>query len=156
REQFWDEEMSGVDWGEVYQRYLPLVDRVSTRAEFSDLLWELHGELGTSHAYEWGGAYRPGPYARQGCLGVDFDVVGSERASQRASERAAASEERSELGSEATNQSPERASQRAPATNQSPEAGGYRIARILTGDRWDAAATSPLNRPGVDARVGDV
>ena len=29
--------------------------------EFSDLLWELQGELGTSHAYEIGGEYRPGP-----------------------------------------------------------------------------------------------
>ncbi|MGH3680092.1 MAG: S41 family peptidase, partial [Natronosporangium sp.] len=72
RESFWSEDMSGVDWDEVYQRYLPLVDRVSTRSEFSDLLWELHGELGTSHAYEWGGAYRDRPDYRQGYLGVDW------------------------------------------------------------------------------------
>ena len=60
------------------QRYLPLVDRVTTRGEFSDLLWEMHGELGTSHAYESGGAYRPRPHYRQGKLGVDwsFDVLG--------------------------------------------------------------------------------
>jgi len=74
RDQFWAEDMSGVDWSEVYQRYLPLVDRVSTRAEFSDLLWELQGELGTSHAYEHGGAYRPGPAYRQGYLGADWTV----------------------------------------------------------------------------------
>jgi len=36
----------------VYDRYLPLVDRIATRAEFSDLMWEMQGELGTSHAYE--------------------------------------------------------------------------------------------------------
>ncbi len=72
REQFWVEDMSGIDWAEVYERYLPLVDRVSTRAEFSDLLWEVHGELGTSHAYELGGAYRTGPNAKQGFLGVDW------------------------------------------------------------------------------------
>src|SRR5438046_2459630 len=64
REHFWVEDMSGIDWPEVYERYLPLVNRVSTRAEFSDLLWEVHGELGTSHAYELGGAYRTGPNAR--------------------------------------------------------------------------------------------
>ena len=29
REHFWVEDMSGVDWDEVYDRYLPLVDRVS-------------------------------------------------------------------------------------------------------------------------------
>lgn len=73
RESFWVEDMSGVDWDEVYQRYLPLVDRVATRSEFSDLLWELHGELGTSHAYEQGGAYRSRPHYRQGFLGVEWD-----------------------------------------------------------------------------------
>ena len=31
------------------------------RSEFSDLLWELQGELGTSHAYEMGGDYRQAP-----------------------------------------------------------------------------------------------
>jgi len=72
RENFWVEDMSGVDWAEVYQRYLPLVDRVGTRAEFSDLLWELQGELGTSHATEYGGAYRYRPHYRQGTLGVDW------------------------------------------------------------------------------------
>jgi tricorn protease len=72
RENFWAEDMSGVDWDEVYQRYLPLVDRVSTRAEFSDLLWEVQGELGTSHAYEMGGEYRLSPHYEQGFLGVDW------------------------------------------------------------------------------------
>ena len=74
RENFWVEDMSGIDWDEVYERYLPLVDRVATRSEFSDLLWELQGELGTSHAYEAGGAYRWGPDYRQGYLGVDWRV----------------------------------------------------------------------------------
>ena len=73
REQFWTEDLSGVDWDEVRQRYLPLVDRVTTRSEFSDLLWEVQGELGTSHAYEMGGEYRHGPDYRQGHLGVDWE-----------------------------------------------------------------------------------
>jgi tricorn protease len=77
RENFWVEDMSGVDWDEVYDRYLPLVDRVSTRSEFSDLLWELQGELGTSHAYEAGGAYRQRPHWKQGYLGVDWAVEGA-------------------------------------------------------------------------------
>nr|WP_055501085.1 S41 family peptidase [Nonomuraea pusilla] len=72
-ENFWTEDMAGVDWPAVYARYRPLVDRVSTRGEFSDLLWELHGELATSHAYESGGEYRPGPDYSQGKLGVDWD-----------------------------------------------------------------------------------
>ena len=73
REQFWAEDLSGIDWQEVHRRYLPLVDRITTRSEFSDLLWELQGELGTSHAYEMGGEYRAGPDYRQGFLGVDWE-----------------------------------------------------------------------------------
>ncbi|MGH3736836.1 MAG: S41 family peptidase [Micromonosporaceae bacterium] len=75
-EQFWAADMSGVDWDAVYARYQPLVDKVSTRSEFSDLLWELHGELGTSHAYEVGGEYRQGPHYAQGFLGVDWTLAG--------------------------------------------------------------------------------
>ncbi|GAA0430683.1 tricorn protease [Acrocarpospora corrugata] len=76
RENFWDEDMAGVDWNAVYDRYLPLVDRVTTRGEFSDLLWELLGELGTSHAYESGGEYRERPQYWQGKLGVDWTHTG--------------------------------------------------------------------------------
>ena len=76
RENFWDVGMSAIDWNEVYDRYLPLVDRIATRSELSDLLWELHGELGTSHAYESGGAYRQSPHYEQGFLGVDWAVEG--------------------------------------------------------------------------------
>jgi tricorn protease len=52
RDFFWTEDMGGVDWDGVYERYAALVERVSTRTELSDLLWELQGEIGTSHAYE--------------------------------------------------------------------------------------------------------
>ncbi len=72
RDQFWTEDMSGVDWQAVYHRYWPLVRRVACRSEFSDLMWEMQGELGTSHAYEFGGDYRPEPDYPQGFLGADF------------------------------------------------------------------------------------
>lgn len=72
RDHFWVEDMSGVDWLRVRNRYLPLVDRVATRIEFSDLMWEMQGELGTSHAYEFGGDYRPAPCYAQGHLGADL------------------------------------------------------------------------------------
>lgn len=72
RDYFWAEDMSGVDWPAVYQRYAPLIERVGSRAELSDLFWEMHGELGTSHAYEMGGEYRKGPQYGQGFLGVDW------------------------------------------------------------------------------------
>ncbi len=72
RDFFWTEDMSGVDWEQVYQRYLPLLDRIATRGEFSDLMWEMQGELGTSHAYEMGGDYRNSPNYAQGFLGADY------------------------------------------------------------------------------------
>ncbi len=72
KEYFWSEDMSGVDWDLVWNRYAPLLDRVGTRGEFSDLLWEMQGELGTSHAYEMGGDYRKEPHYPIGLLGATF------------------------------------------------------------------------------------
>jgi tricorn protease len=77
REQFWTEDLSGIDWDAVNRLYQPLLERVTTRSEFSDLLWELQGELGTSHAYEMGGEYRRGPDYHQGFLGVDWEYDAS-------------------------------------------------------------------------------
>ncbi|MBC7472902.1 MAG: PDZ domain-containing protein, partial [Candidatus Sericytochromatia bacterium] len=73
KEHFWDPNMCGIDWDKVYKRYQVLLVKVATRSEFSDLIWEMQGELGTSHAYELGGDYRSGPYYRQGVLGADFE-----------------------------------------------------------------------------------
>ena len=72
RDHFWTEDMSEVDWQTVYHRYFALIPRVSTRGEFSDLMWEMQGELGTSHAYEFGGDYRSRPFYGQGFLGADL------------------------------------------------------------------------------------
>ncbi|MGZ8786342.1 MAG: S41 family peptidase, partial [Acidimicrobiia bacterium] len=76
RDQFWIESMAGIDWTAIHDRYLPLVDRVGSRAEFSDLMWEMQGELGTSHAYELLGDYRPEPRWFQGFLGADLELRG--------------------------------------------------------------------------------
>ena len=72
REYFWTPDMSQVPWNAVWELYAPLIDRVGTRGEFSDLMWEMQGELGTSHAYEMGGDYRPEPAYPQGFLGADY------------------------------------------------------------------------------------
>jgi tricorn protease len=110
RDHFWSEDMAGVDWDAIYERYLPLVDRVATRSELSDLIWELQAELGTSHAYEIPADLGDPPDYRQGHLGVDWEL---------------------------------------------DEEGHYRIGAIVIGDVWDTSATSPFNRPGIEARVGD-
>jgi tricorn protease len=75
RDQFWVANMSGVDWSAVYARYEPLVARVATRGELSDLVWEMQGELGTSHAYEMGGDHRRPPSVALGYLGADTRFV---------------------------------------------------------------------------------
>lgn len=72
RDQFWAADMSRVDWLAVLERYKPLVERVGTRSEFSDLTWEMQGELGTSHCYEFGGDYRFTPNYHNGYLGATF------------------------------------------------------------------------------------
>ena len=72
RDHFWTEDLSGVDWDAVWERYSRLLPRIATRDELSDLMWEMQGELGTSHAYEMGGDYRQGPNYGQGFLGASF------------------------------------------------------------------------------------
>ena len=62
KDYFWVSDMSGINWNKVYSRYYKLIDRIGTRGEFSDLLWEMQGELGTSHCYEFGGDYKPRRY----------------------------------------------------------------------------------------------
>ncbi|MBI4229810.1 MAG: PDZ domain-containing protein [Planctomycetes bacterium] len=72
RDHFWVPDLSGVDWKAVLRRYLPLLERVATRSEFSDLVWEMQGEMGTSHCYESGGDYRSGPAWPVGKLAAEF------------------------------------------------------------------------------------
>ena len=75
RDQFWVPDMSGIDWQAIYKRYEPLLDKVSTRAELSDLIWEMQGELGTSHAYEMGGDHRRPPQIPLGQLAADLEPL---------------------------------------------------------------------------------
>lgn len=75
RDHFWVADMSGVDWPAMLQRYEPLLPRVATRAELSDLIWELQGELGTSHAYESDGDHRRPPAVALGHLAAELRLV---------------------------------------------------------------------------------
>jgi tricorn protease len=74
RDHFWVADMAGVDWDGVLDRYRPLLDRIGSRDDLSDLIWEVVGELGTSHAYELP-PERPVDKARRvGQLGADLEV----------------------------------------------------------------------------------
>jgi tricorn protease len=81
-EHFWREDMAGTDWEGMFERYAPLLDRLGSRAEFSDFMWELQGELGTSHCYEYGGDYRPSPAYIIGQLGASFSYHKKKQAYQ--------------------------------------------------------------------------
>ncbi|MFP3579437.1 S41 family peptidase [Arthrobacter sp. SIMBA_036] len=110
RDFFWAPDMAGLDWGSIHQRYRPIVDRLGSHDDLVDLLWEIHGELGTSHAY-----VKPALVTEPGCTG------------------------QGRLGAEFRFGSL-----------------GWEITRILAGESSDPLATSPLTRPGVNAKVGDV
>lgn len=110
RDFFWAEDMAGQDWDSMRNRYRPLVDRLGSHDDLVDLLWELHGELGTSHAYVRPAAVTENGSRGQGRLGADLAHTAS----------------------------------------------GWEITRILAGESSDPLATSPLNRPGVDAKAGDI
>jgi len=73
REHYWTEDMSKVDWRRIHRRYERLLPRIGDRRELNDLLWEMQGELGTSHAYVMGGEF-PGIGRGHGIgrLGADF------------------------------------------------------------------------------------
>ncbi|WP_228983033.1 S41 family peptidase [Streptomyces sp. DH12] len=70
RAHFWDPGMGGIDWDGVLDQYRPLVERVSTPDEFADLLREVLGELGTSHAYVTPSRRNEGPPHYQRAMGL--------------------------------------------------------------------------------------
>ena len=60
RDYFYDRGMNGVDWPAMRQHYGPLVERVTDRAELSDLLSQMVGELSALHIFVYGGDIRRG------------------------------------------------------------------------------------------------
>ena len=60
RDYFYDPGMHGLDWNAVRDKYLPLVDRVTTRLELNDLIGMVVGELSALHVSVRGGDLRRG------------------------------------------------------------------------------------------------
>jgi len=60
RDYFYDPGMHGVDWPAMLEKYLPLVDRVTDRAELSDLMAQMVSELAALHIFVGGGDTRDG------------------------------------------------------------------------------------------------
>ena len=81
RDHFWRPDLGGLDWDGVLERYRPVLERVATHSDLVDLLWEVQGELGTSHAYVSPARRNEGPphYQRaQGLLGANLVRVGDQ------------------------------------------------------------------------------
>ncbi|MER7830035.1 S41 family peptidase [Streptomyces sp. NPDC095602] len=70
RAYFWEPGMAGIDWDGVLDQYRPLVERVASPDEFADLLREVLGELGTSHAYVTPARRNEGPPHYQRAMGL--------------------------------------------------------------------------------------
>ncbi|MFF2960461.1 S41 family peptidase [Streptomyces sp. NPDC057963] len=70
RAYFWEPDMCGIDWEGVLDQYRPLVERVASPDEFADLLREVLGELGTSHAYVSPARRNEGPPHYQRAIGL--------------------------------------------------------------------------------------
>lgn len=70
RAYFWEPGMCGIDWDAVLEQYRPLVERVASPDEFADLLREVLGELGTSHAYVTPARRNEGPPHYQRAMGL--------------------------------------------------------------------------------------
>jgi len=58
RDYFYDRGMHGLDWPAMRQKYEPLVDRVTDRAELSDVLAQMVSELSALHIFVRGGDLR--------------------------------------------------------------------------------------------------
>ncbi|TDJ49054.1 MAG: protease [Gemmatimonadetes bacterium] len=61
RDYFYDQGMHGVNWPAMLEKYLPLVRRVTDRAELSDLMAQMVSELAALHIFVGGGDQRDGP-----------------------------------------------------------------------------------------------
>ncbi len=113
RDFFYDPKMHGVDYQAILKRHLPLVERVRDRAELSDLIASMVGELSALHIFVGGGD------SRSGTDSIAPAFLGA-------------------------------------TVSRDAEHGGWRVNKIYNGDPDYPNTASPLARPGVDMREGDV
>jgi tricorn protease len=73
RDNFWRADLGGVDWAAAADRYRPLLDRLGCVDDLHDVLWELQGEMGTSHTGLHPPAADGDPALAQGLLGADVE-----------------------------------------------------------------------------------
>jgi tricorn protease len=113
RDYFYDRGLHGADWKGVLERYRPLVDRVNSRAELSDLMAQMVSELSALHIFVLGGDLRKGEDK------IDPATLGAK-------------------------------------LTRADDEGGYRVEHVYKSDPDEPERASPLVRPGVGVKEGDV
>ena len=72
RDYFYDPNMHGRDWNEVYERYSPLVPYIKHRADLTYILDMVNGELSVGHSFVFGGDLPKTESQSVGLLGADL------------------------------------------------------------------------------------
>ena len=57
RDYFYDKDMTGIDWDQMFERFLPLVRRCAKREELDDVLVQMASEVSALHVFVYGGEY---------------------------------------------------------------------------------------------------
>ena len=75
RDWFYDQNMHGVDWQAMHDKYQPFVAGCGTRGDLNYLIGEMISELNIGHTYIYGGDYEDrGERVSTGLLGAEFAV----------------------------------------------------------------------------------
>jgi len=72
RDYFYDLNMHGRDWNEVYDRYAPLVPFIKHRTDLTYVLDQVNGELSVGHSFVFGGDFPKVDKSSAGLLGADL------------------------------------------------------------------------------------
>ncbi|MFZ1228142.1 MAG: PDZ domain-containing protein, partial [Saprospiraceae bacterium] len=75
RDYFYDRNMHGRDWKEVWDQYAPLMPFIRHRADLTYMLDQLGGEVSVGHSFVFGGDFPALDTSRVGVLGADLIVA---------------------------------------------------------------------------------
>lgn len=76
RDYFYDGNMHGVNWPQVKDRYLKMLEGAMTREEVDFIIGEMIGELNSSHTYHSGGDFENTKTIPTGYIGVNWEAAG--------------------------------------------------------------------------------
>ena len=72
RDYFYDPNMHGRNWNEVYEKYSPLIPYIKHRTDLTYILDQMNGELSVGHSFVFGGDYPEVDKSSVGLLGADL------------------------------------------------------------------------------------